>query len=287
MSDGTDVDTATQPSQEMLDIAKKRAEAVLAQAERWPEPMDKPLAIGMRCYITGVMDAAKVTQPASESVWFCPMCFADSNGGSWNGGVDEHFCTNCSASGTGILVPAWAVKSIRAQASWVGKRYYPNDEDREAWAERRLLRASVAELSRLTVARCEYDNGDPKRWSAKVVTNAGSMTSTSFDAGLTIDEATAKAKVSLPFVPAGGYLYAVIANGKRAYVGESVWFRGSPELGDQTVERAEVASIDDDGLHFGGPQRVKWMCAELCYATSEEALSTPRPPKPRAGRGRK
>lgn len=43
-------------------------------------------------------------------------------------------------------LPAWAIESIRAQASWVGKRYYPADEDRERHEERKALLKLVGEF---------------------------------------------------------------------------------------------------------------------------------------------
>lgn len=71
---------------------------------------------------------------------FCALCFADDKSGSW-GHVTTGacFCTNCCANGSTIRIPAWAVRSIREQASWVGKRFYPHTEDREAHEERKAL----------------------------------------------------------------------------------------------------------------------------------------------------
>lgn len=52
----------------------------------------------------------------------------------------EGHCFNCGGGGT-ITIPAWAIKSIRGQASWVGKRYYPHEEDKERSEEIKALRA--------------------------------------------------------------------------------------------------------------------------------------------------
>lgn len=70
---------------------------------------------------------------------FCPGCFATNEDGSWGHTCDDHYCYNCGAQGT-VKLPRWAVRSIREQASWVGKRYYPHDEDREAAEEIAALR---------------------------------------------------------------------------------------------------------------------------------------------------
>lgn len=80
---------------------------------------------------------------------FCPRCFADEDGGSWGDGVhgrppEQTLCANCGAMNCGLLIPEWAIKSIREQASWVGKRYYPHAEDYEKSRELRYLRSIVS-----------------------------------------------------------------------------------------------------------------------------------------------
>lgn len=77
---------------------------------------------------------------------FCVRCFADDRGGSWGDGVHAiaeggSFCANCCGIGSAFPLPQWAVDSIREQASWIGKRYYPHDEDVEKAAEVRYLRS--------------------------------------------------------------------------------------------------------------------------------------------------
>jgi hypothetical protein len=69
---------------------------------------------------------------------FCPQCFATDNDGSWGHTVAGSVCTNCGSQSI-IHIPAFAVESIRKQASWVGKRYYPHTEDVEATNERQAL----------------------------------------------------------------------------------------------------------------------------------------------------
>lgn len=63
---------------------------------------------------------------------FCVCCFADSVwGGSWGGDVFQGGCMNCGAGGSSITLSLMDIKQIRQQASWVGKRYYPHEEDFE------------------------------------------------------------------------------------------------------------------------------------------------------------
>lgn len=76
----------------------------------------------------------------AEVLDFCPGCFATNEGGSWGHGCDEHYCYNCGFGGT-VKLPRWAVDSIREQASWVGKRYYPHEEDTQTREELTALRS--------------------------------------------------------------------------------------------------------------------------------------------------
>ena len=69
---------------------------------------------------------------------FCPGCFATENDSSGGGALVPEYCMNCG--GSPITVPRWAALSIRQQASWVGKRYYPNEEDEVRSAELKILR---------------------------------------------------------------------------------------------------------------------------------------------------
>jgi len=61
---------------------------------------------------------------------FCTMCFASERNGSWGCTTMNNYCLNCGAGGTTVEIPEWAIENIRKNASWVGKRYYPCDEDR-------------------------------------------------------------------------------------------------------------------------------------------------------------
>lgn len=79
----------------------------------------------------------------NNQVFFCCKCFADERGGSWNESVGEGHCFNCGAGGVTVRIPIWAVDMIRKSASWVGSRYYPNDEDKARYEERKALLALV------------------------------------------------------------------------------------------------------------------------------------------------
>lgn len=75
---------------------------------------------------------------------FCVQCFASEIDGSWDHVVlqtddDYNICGNCGGRGTAYPLPRAAIESIRKQASWVGKRYYPHEEDAEMNLERMEL----------------------------------------------------------------------------------------------------------------------------------------------------
>lgn len=126
---------------------------------------------------------------------FCPGCLGSIDDSSWGELVAEGYCCNCGNAST-IMIPRWAVKSIREQASWVGKRYYPHKEDRERSAELEALRALAPDDPERTVKPVE---DPPGHFETKQPTEKGSL-STWVRAG-SLDEAKLKAKVVLPFRP--------------------------------------------------------------------------------------
>jgi hypothetical protein len=95
---------------------------------------------------------------------FCPCCFADEASGSWHHVVVSGYCTNCG-NGSTVLLPRWAIDSIREQASWVGKRYYPHKEDAERHAERDALLALVTRFPGRTATPAEGMDAD--QWSVR------------------------------------------------------------------------------------------------------------------------
>ncbi|GAA4879295.1 hypothetical protein GCM10023310_69300 [Paenibacillus vulneris] len=74
-----------------------------------------------------------------SKVTFCSGCFATNEDGSWgiNGWsvsqVKEYglgcYCLNCGGHGEIVIISRRAANRIRESASWVGKRYYPIEED--------------------------------------------------------------------------------------------------------------------------------------------------------------
>lgn len=128
----------------------------------------------------------------SRLMRFCPRCFADEETGSWRHVVTGSHCTNCGSSST-IDIPAWAIGSIREQASWVGKRYYPIEEDRQARKELALLRSKMTEFPGRSV-RFSEGNG----WVVEQRTGPRTITSVFITAD-NAEEALAAAKTMLPY----------------------------------------------------------------------------------------
>lgn len=129
---------------------------------------------------------------------FCPFCFADNDGGSWNHDTVEGFCSNCGVSGATIKIPKWAVDRIRKSASWVGQRYYPTDEDFEEQEERSALLKLVKDFPGRTVRHLQpYEDG---RFEVTQERPGGRMTSVTVEADSEAD-ALEKARELLPYVP--------------------------------------------------------------------------------------
>jgi hypothetical protein len=125
-------------------------------------------------------------------VSFCPACFADEKSGSWDHVVVGQYCTNCG-NGSTIIIPEWAVAEIRRNASWVGKRFYPADEDRERLEERADLLSVVPEFPGRDAKQGE------ERWSVWQLLPNGSSVITSVKA----DSKEAAMRASgLRYVPA-------------------------------------------------------------------------------------
>ncbi len=86
----------------------------------------------------------------AEYVDFCPGCFATNLDGSCcptgsDGTGLQLGCDNCGGHHL-LHMPKWAADSIRRQASWVGKRYYPNHEDYIAKSD--VLRMPLSEAGK-------------------------------------------------------------------------------------------------------------------------------------------
>jgi len=140
-----------------------------------------------------------------EQVSFCPQCFADDYEGSWGAGVlPGGHCINCGAGGA-IPMPRWAVEQIRQSASWVGRRYYPGDEDREIEAERRALLATVTTFPGRVAEPARTLEGrewvlEPGHWTVKQYLTDGRSISTTVKAD-SADEAIEKTRYALRYVP--------------------------------------------------------------------------------------
>lgn len=145
----------------------------------------------------GLFPIAAEPKEGDPVVLFCPRCLADERGGSWGGGPEGGgaWCSNCGA-GPAVVLPAWAVDSVRQQASWVGKRYYPNAEDRELALELRALRVLACELrppAGRTVEKTETEGG----YEVKQETGSGRWTMVYLDA---VDDESALAAAA-PLLP--------------------------------------------------------------------------------------
>src|ERR1051325_2191222 len=104
----------------------------------------------------------------TNGMLFCVQCFASEIDGSWDHVVlqtddDYNICGNCGGCGTAYPLPRAAIESIRKQASWVGKRYYPHAEDAEADLGRMELLKLVDVFPGRTVA--SVGGSDPDYWN--------------------------------------------------------------------------------------------------------------------------
>lgn len=136
---------------------------------------------------------------ANDILAFCPRCFASNEDGSWgHTAVPElDFCTNCCHGGL-VRLPRWAIKSIRVQASWVGKRYYPNEEDHERAEEVRYLRSQMPDAPGRSVEPCA--TGEPDAWTVRQKKPDGREISLLTQAP-SAAAALAKTKTDLPYYP--------------------------------------------------------------------------------------
>jgi hypothetical protein len=97
---------------------------------------------------------------------FCVRCFASESAGSMGGTISPTdkqgaLCGNCGAINAAVPLSPKAIESIREQASWVGKRFYPHGEDIDARAERkRLLKQVMTYAGRTAVLAPEHVHKD-------------------------------------------------------------------------------------------------------------------------------
>jgi hypothetical protein len=132
---------------------------------------------------------------ANEVICFCPRCFASSDGGSWGPEASVDHCANCGAGGKMPTLPRWAIQSIREQASWVGKRYYPSQEDKDMAAEIEALRALVPVMP----GRSAEKNEDGS-WA--VIQKTPNSSIMMYTEATSAEEAMRKLHTALPYVKA-------------------------------------------------------------------------------------
>lgn len=141
-----------------------------------------------------IAEAKAKAAHSEELILFCPWCFASQDNASWHGELIEGACMNCGVSNGTVKIPRFAVEEIRKQASWVGKRYYPHEEDKELHKERMELMKLVKEFPGRTI-----EPAGRRRWEIAQKGPNGS-TSVTID-GKTKGEAWERAKESLTYRP--------------------------------------------------------------------------------------
>lgn len=142
---------------------------------------------------------SKAQEKMDEIILFCPRCFASTDNSSWGEQILEDYCLNCGSGGPSLKIPRWAVKSIRDSASWVGKRYYANEEDKATYEELRRLRATIKEFPGRTATLTE----DGESWWVTQELGGGRNVSVIIDLkrAKTKEAALEKARLELPYVP--------------------------------------------------------------------------------------
>lgn len=151
-----------------------------------------------------VKAAVKPKNNLEDILAFCPRCFASSEDGSWGGGPDvmngQSLCSNCGANGSHVMIPRWAVNAIREQASWVGKRYYPHDEDYEHAAEIKALRDLVTVYPGRSAEKIKSDHPDDiDQWWVHQDIPGDKRIAVSVKAR-SAGEAMKKARLDLPYI---------------------------------------------------------------------------------------
>ena len=132
-----------------------------------------------------------------ELLYFCPACFASERDGSHGCTCIDVHCYNCGLSAPMLQIPGWAIERIRRSASWVGKRFYPDSEDREMGIERADMRSQLPLPPGRVAQRC--DPGDPYSWKVSQALSKGGTVSV-FVQARSMEEALQLSKTALPWV---------------------------------------------------------------------------------------
>lgn len=126
-------------------------------------------------------------------VAFCVRCFASSDDSSWGEVLLKEYCMNCGCNGPHLEIPRYDVKEIRRNASWVGKRYYPAEEDRKNREELERLRSEMTSYPGRSVSPA-----DGEGWLVKQEKPDGTWISMYVDAN-SPNDALEKLRIKLPF----------------------------------------------------------------------------------------
>lgn len=130
-----------------------------------------------------------------ELVHFCERCFGSSDNSSWGEPVEETYCFNCGG-GPSIQIPRYSVDMIRSSAFFVGSRYYPSEEAKELFEERKRLRGLVKEFPGRT-AQPPFEDGAP--WYVRQMKPGGGWVSTAANTATNAEEALHETRLSLPY----------------------------------------------------------------------------------------
>ncbi len=140
-----------------------------------------------------------------DKLHFCVCCFATEEDGSWGCTVvGSVHCLNCGAGNSSFPLPRWATEEIRRNASWVGKRFYPSDEDVQRAEERRQLLKLVQTFpGRIAEEMLSEKPRNPENrvWKVKQDTGQGRWSMVFVEAPAEA-EALELARYLLPYVPA-------------------------------------------------------------------------------------
>ncbi len=135
-------------------------------------------------------------QPGEREIYFCSMCFAESD-------LAFH-CHNCGAGGTNVSIPIGHAELIRKSASWVGKRYYPSDDDKAERAEIERLRLAIGTWPGRTVKASSLANEPEhaRRVDVEQKTEKGwTQISTERADGETDEQIIRRTAAHLPWIP--------------------------------------------------------------------------------------
>jgi hypothetical protein len=142
---------------------------------------------------------------STDLLLFCPQCFASNEDGSQGQVIASDqksvhtICYNCGLNDGAVVLPRGAIESIRKQASWVGKRYYPHAEDMDAIEERYDLLRTI----KVFPGRSAKQVSDEKYWEVKQLLPDGSSVACYIDGAVAhnAEEAIEASRRVLIYIP--------------------------------------------------------------------------------------